>query len=205
MDKDRDIQNTASDTAGPPNAVGKITQVIGAVVDVQFEAHLPAILNALEIENDNKRLVLGVAQHLGEMPVRTVAMDITDGLVRGQEVIDTGAPISVPVGEETLGRIINVIGDPVDEAGPINTKERRAIHQPAPAFVDQSTEAQILVTGIKVVDLLAPYSKGGKIGLFGGAGVGKTVLIMELINNVAKAHGGYSVFAGVGERTRGGT
>jgi len=202
MDTDRDIQNTTSDTAGTLNAVGKITQVIGPVVDVQFEARLPPILNALETKNDNKRLVLEVAQHLGEMTVRTVAMDITDGLVRGQEVVDTGGPISVPVGNEMLGRIINVIGDPVDEAGPVNTKERRAIHQPAPAFVDQSTEAQILVTGIKVVDLLAPYSKGGKIGLFGGAGVGKTVLIMELINNVAKAHGGYSVFAGVGERTR---
>jgi F-type H+-transporting ATPase subunit beta len=202
MDTNRDIQNITSDTARSANAVGKITQVIGAVVDVQFEAHLPAILNALETKNDNKRLVLEVAQHLGETTVRTVAMDITDGLVRGQVVVDTGAPISVPVGEETLGRIINVIGDPVDEAGPVNTKERRAIHQPAPAFVDQSTEAQILVTGIKVVDLLAPYSRGGKIGLFGGAGVGKTVLIMELINNVAKAHGGYSVFAGVGERTR---
>jgi F-type H+-transporting ATPase subunit beta len=202
MDTDRDIQNTTSDTAGTLNAVGKITQVIGPVVDVQFEARLPPILNALETKNDNKRLVLEVAQHLGEMTVRTVAMDITDGLVRGQEVVDTGGPISVPVGDEMLGRIINVIGDPVDEAGPVNTKERRAIHQPAPAFVDQSTEAQILVTGIKVVDLLAPYSKGGKIGLFGGAGVGKTVLIMELINNVAKAHGGYSVFAGVGERTR---
>ncbi|HEY6753327.1 MAG TPA: F0F1 ATP synthase subunit beta [Pseudolabrys sp.] len=185
-----------------PNAVGKITQVIGAVVDVQFEAHLPAILNALETTNDGKRLVLEVAQHLGESTVRTVAMDTSDGLVRGQEVTDTGEPIAVPVGEETLGRIINVVGEPVDEAGPVKTKERRAIHQPAPSYVDQSTEAQILITGIKVVDLLAPYAKGGKIGLFGGAGVGKTVLIMELINNVAKAHGGYSVFAGVGERTR---
>ncbi|HTJ01710.1 MAG TPA: F0F1 ATP synthase subunit beta [Methylovirgula sp.] len=202
MDTVGEIRSTASDPSGVPNAVGKITQVIGAVVDVQFEAHLPAILNALETQNDNKRLVLEVAQHLGEMTVRAVAMDITDGLVRGQEVLDTGGPISVPVGDETLGRIINVIGDPVDEAGPIKTKERRPIHQPAPAFVEQSTEAQILVTGIKVVDLLAPYSRGGKIGLFGGAGVGKTVLIMELINNVAKAHGGYSVFAGVGERTR---
>ena len=161
MDTDRDIQDTTSDTASTLNAVGKITQVIGPVVDVQFEAHLPAILNALETKNDNKRLVLEVAQHLGEMTVRTVAMDITDGLVRGQQVVDTGGPISVPVGDEMLGRIINVIGDPVDEAGPVNTKERRAIHQPAPAFVDQSTEAQILVTGIKVVDLLAPYSKGG--------------------------------------------
>ena len=185
-----------------PNAVGKITQVIGAVVDVQFEDHLPAILNALETTNDGKRLVLEVAQHLGESTVRTVAMDSSEGLVRGQDVTDTGEPIEVPVGDETLGRIINVIGEPVDEAGPVKTKEKRAIHQPAPSYVDQSTEAQILVTGIKVVDLLAPYAKGGKIGLFGGAGVGKTVLIMELINNVAKAHGGYSVFAGVGERTR---
>jgi F-type H+/Na+-transporting ATPase subunit beta len=185
-----------------PNAVGKITQVIGAVVDVQFEDHLPAILNALETTNNGKRLVLEVAQHLGESTVRTVAMDSSDGLVRGQEVTDTGQPIAVPVGDETLGRIINVVGEPVDEAGPVKTKEKRAIHQPAPPYVEQSTEAQILITGIKVVDLLAPYAKGGKIGLFGGAGVGKTVLIMELINNVAKAHGGYSVFAGVGERTR---
>ena len=185
-----------------PNAVGKITQVIGAVVDVQFEDHLPAILNALETTNGGKRLVLEVAQHLGESTVRTVAMDFSEGLVRGQDVTDTGEPIEVPVGDETLGRIINVIGEPVDEAGPVKTKEKRAIHQPAPSYVDQSTEAQVLVTGIKVVDLLAPYAKGGKIGLFGGAGVGKTVLIMELINNVAKAHGGYSVFAGVGERTR---
>jgi F-type H+/Na+-transporting ATPase subunit beta len=185
-----------------PNAVGKITQVIGAVVDVQFEDHLPAILNALETTNGGKRLVLEVAQHLGESTVRTVAMDASEGLVRGQAVTDTGEPIEVPVGDETLGRIINVVGEPVDEAGPVKTKEKRAIHQPAPSYVDQSTEAQILITGIKVVDLLAPYAKGGKIGLFGGAGVGKTVLIMELINNVAKAHGGYSVFAGVGERTR---
>ena len=185
-----------------PNAVGKITQVIGAVVDVQFEDHLPAILNALETTNGGKRLVLEVAQHLGESTVRTVAMDSSEGLVRGQDVTDTGEPIEVPVGDETLGRIINVIGEPVDEAGPVKTKEKRAIHQPAPSYVDQSTEAQVLVTGIKVVDVLAPYAKGGKIGLFGGAGVGKTVLIMELINNVAKAHGGYSVFAGVGERTR---
>ncbi len=184
------------------NAVGKITQVIGAVVDVQFEGDLPPILNALETKNGGNRLVLEVAQHLGESTVRTVAMDSTEGLVRNQEVTDTGQPIAVPVGDETLGRIINVVGDPVDEAGPVNTAQKRAIHQPAPAYVEQSTEAQILVTGIKVVDLLAPYAKGGKIGLFGGAGVGKTVLIMELINNVAKAHGGYSVFAGVGERTR---
>jgi F-type H+-transporting ATPase subunit beta len=188
--------------ATPQNAVGKITQVIGAVVDVQFEGDLPAILNALETTNKGNRLVLEVAQHLGENTVRTVAMDSTEGLVRSQEVTDTGQPIAVPVGDETLGRIINVIGEPVDEAGPVKTKEKRAIHQNAPAYVEQSTEAQILVTGIKVVDLLAPYAKGGKIGLFGGAGVGKTVLIMELINNVAKAHGGYSVFAGVGERTR---
>jgi F-type H+-transporting ATPase subunit beta len=181
---------------------GRITQVIGAVVDVQFEGDLPAILNALETTNGGKRLVLEVAQHLGESTVRTISMDTTEGLVRGQEVTDTGEPISVPVGEETLGRIINVVGDPVDEAGPVKTKQRRAIHQPAPAYTERSTEAEILVTGIKVVDLLAPYAKGGKIGLFGGAGVGKTVLIMELINNVAKAHGGYSVFAGVGERTR---
>jgi F-type H+-transporting ATPase subunit beta len=185
-----------------PNANGKITQVIGAVVDVQFETHLPPILNALECNNGGNRLVLEVAQHLGESTVRTIAMDSTEGLVRGQDVTDTGAPISVPVGDETLGRIINVVGEPVDEAGPVPTTARRAIHQPAPEYIEQSTEAQILVTGIKVVDLLAPYAKGGTIGLFGGAGVGKTVLIMELINNVAKAHGGYSVFAGVGERTR---
>ena len=185
-----------------PNAVGKITQVIGAVVDVQFEDHLPAILNALETKNGGNRLVLEVAQHLGESTVRTVAMDSSEGLVRGQEVTDTGEPIAVPVGPGLLGRIINVIGDPVDEAGPVKAESKRAIHQDAPAYTEQSTEAQILITGIKVVDLLAPYAKGGKIGLFGGAGVGKTVLIMELINNVAKAHGGYSVFAGVGERTR---
>jgi F-type H+-transporting ATPase subunit beta len=185
-----------------PNATGKITQVIGAVVDVQFEGELPPILNALETTNGGNRLVLEVAQHLGESTVRTVAMDSTEGLVRSQQVRDTGQPIAVPVGEECLGRIINVVGDPVDEAGPVKTAQKRAIHQPAPEYVEQSTEAQILVTGIKVVDLLAPYAKGGKIGLFGGAGVGKTVLIMELINNVAKAHGGYSVFAGVGERTR---
>jgi F-type H+/Na+-transporting ATPase subunit beta len=188
--------------ATPTNAVGKITQVIGAVVDVQFDGELPAILNALETTNGGNRLVLEVAQHLGESTVRTVAMDTSEGLVRGQEVTDTGQSITVPVGDETLGRIINVIGEPVDEAGPVKTKERRAIHQPAPAYTEQSTESAILVTGIKVVDLLAPYAKGGKIGLFGGAGVGKTILIMELINNVAKAHGGYSVFAGVGERTR---
>lgn len=181
---------------------GRIAQVTGAVVDVHFEGELPAIMNALETENHGNRLVLEVAQHLGENTVRTIAMDSTEGLVRGQDVTDTGAAISVPVGDETLGRIMNVIGEPVDEAGPIKTKATRAIHQVAPEFVEQSTETEILVTGIKVVDLLAPYAKGGKIGLFGGAGVGKTVLIMELINNIAKAHGGYSVFAGVGERTR---
>src|ERR1700677_2515601 len=181
---------------------GHITQVIGAVVDVHFEGDLPLILNALETTNQGHRLVLEVAQQLGENTVRTIAMDTSEGLVRGQEVTDTGAPISVPVGAGLLGRIINVIGEPVDEAGPVEKETLRAIHQEAPAYTDQSTEAAILVTGIKVVDLLAPYSKGGKIGLFGGAGVGKTVLIMELINNVAKAHGGYSVFAGVGERTR---
>jgi F-type H+-transporting ATPase subunit beta len=184
------------------NVIGRVRQVMGAVVDVQFDGHLPAILNALETKNRGNRLVLEVAQHLGENSVRTVAMDSTEGLVRGQEVSDTGEPIAVPVGDGTLGRIINVIGEPVDEAGPVPHSERRAIHQPTPAYTEQSTESQILVTGIKVVDLLAPYAKGGKIGLFGGAGVGKTVLIMELINNVAKAHGGYSVFAGVGERTR---
>jgi len=183
-------------------ATGTVVQVMGAVVDVKFIGDLPKILNALETDNHGNRLVLEVAQHLGENTVRTIAMDSTEGLVRGQAVINTGDAISVPVGDETLGRIMNVIGEPVDEAGPIKTKSRRGIHQDAPAFVDQSTEAEILVTGIKVVDLLAPYVKGGKIGLFGGAGVGKTVLIMELINNIAKAHGGYSVFAGVGERTR---
>jgi F-type H+/Na+-transporting ATPase subunit beta len=188
--------------ADQKTAMGKISQVIGAVVDVQFEGDLPEILNALETDNDGNRLVLEVAQHLGERTVRTIAMDSTEGLVRGQAVTDSGSPIMVPVGKETLGRIINVIGEPVDEAGPVVTAVKRAIHQEAPAFVDQSTESELLVTGIKVVDLLAPYAKGGKVGLFGGAGVGKTVLIMELINNVAKAHGGYSVFAGVGERTR---
>jgi F-type H+-transporting ATPase subunit beta len=184
------------------NKTGRITQVIGAVVDVQFDGHLPAILNALYCTNQGNHLVLEVAQHLGEQTVRTIAMDSTDGLVRGMEVSDTGAPISVPVGQETLGRIINVIGQPIDERGPVNAKHAAPIHAPAPEYVDQSTEQKVLVTGIKVVDLLAPYSKGGKIGLFGGAGVGKTVLIMELINNIAKTHGGYSVFAGVGERTR---
>jgi len=184
------------------NQTGRIAQVIGAVVDVQFDGELPPILNALETSNQGNRLILEVAQHLGESTVRTIAMDVSEGLVRGQEVTDTGEPISVPVGEGTLGRIINVIGEPVDDAGPVPHTERRAIHQPTPLYTDQSTEAEILITGIKVVDLLAPYAKGGKVGLFGGAGVGKTVMIMELINNVAKAHGGYSVFAGVGERTR---
>jgi len=183
-------------------ATGKIARVIGAVVDVKFEGNLPKILDALEVDNQGNRLVLEVAQHLGENTVRTIAMDSSEGLVRGLPVTDTGEPISVPVGEETLGRIMNVIGEPVDEGGPIKTAQRRAIHQDAPPFIEQSTEAEILITGIKVVDLLAPYAKGGKVGLFGGAGVGKTVIIMELINNIAKAHGGYSVFAGVGERTR---
>ena len=184
------------------NAKGKVTQIIGAVVDVQFDDHLPAILNAITTENNGKTLVLEVAQHLGENTVRTIAMDATEGLVRGQEVVDTDGPISIPVGDATLGRILNVVGEPVDEKGPVVAKETRAIHQPAPAFEEQSTESEVLVTGIKVIDLLAPYAKGGKIGLFGGAGVGKTVLIMELINNIAKVHSGYSVFAGVGERTR---
>jgi F-type H+-transporting ATPase subunit beta len=181
---------------------GKVTQVIGAVVDVQFDGDLPEILNALETENNGNRLILEVAQHLGENTVRTVAMDASEGLIRGQAVKDTGSPIMVPVGDATLGRIINVVGEPVDEQGPVKSKETRSIHQPAPDFADQATESEILVTGIKVVDLLAPYTKGGKIGLFGGAGVGKTVLIMELINNIAKVHSGVSVFAGVGERTR---
>ncbi len=184
------------------NLVGKVTQVMGPVVDVQFTGDLPPILNALETTNDGKRLVLEVAQHLGENMVRSIAMDASEGLVRGQEVKDTGSPISVPVGPEMLGRIINVVGEPIDERGPVNTARSAPIHREAPEFADQSTEAEMLVTGIKVVDLLAPYSRGGKIGLFGGAGVGKTVLIQELINNVAKTHGGYSVFAGVGERTR---
>ena len=184
------------------NIVGKITQVTGAVVDVQFEGDLPAILNALHLQNQGHLLVLEVAQHLGENTVRAIAMDSTDGLVRGTEVTDTGAPISMPVGPETLGRIVNVIGQPIDERGPIGNKKTLPIHRSAPDFSEQSTEAEVLITGIKVIDLLAPYAKGGKIGLFGGAGVGKTVTIMELINNVAKAHGGYSVFAGVGERTR---
>ena len=181
---------------------GKISQVMGAVVDVKFDGELPPILNALHVDNNGQRLVLEVAQHLGENAVRTIAMDTTEGLKRGQEVIDTGDAISVPVGPETLGRILNVIGEPVDERGPVTATKTAPIHREAPDFIDQSTETEILVTGIKVIDLIAPYTKGGKIGLFGGAGVGKTVLIMELINNVAKGHGGYSVFAGVGERTR---
>ncbi|WP_138934908.1 F0F1 ATP synthase subunit beta [Roseovarius arcticus] len=184
------------------NAKGKITQVIGAVVDVQFGDHLPQILNALTTDNNGKKLVLEVAQHLGENTVRTIAMDATEGLVRGQEVTDTDGPITIPVGNATLGRILNVVGEPVDEGGPVSREEERSIHNDAPPFADQSTESIVLVTGIKVVDLLAPYAKGGKIGLFGGAGVGKTVLIMELINNIAKVHSGFSVFAGVGERTR---
>ena len=184
------------------NAIGKVSQVIGAVVDVEFDGNIPDILNALEVDNNGQRLVLEVAQHLGESTVRTIAMDATEGLVRGTEVKDTGGPIMVPVGPETLGRILNVIGEPIDEREALKTKTVLPIHRPAPDYVDQSTESEILVTGIKVIDLLAPYAKGGKIGLFGGAGVGKTVTIMELINNIAKAHGGYSVFAGVGERTR---
>ncbi|MEM9784825.1 MAG: F0F1 ATP synthase subunit beta, partial [Pseudomonadota bacterium] len=183
-------------------ANGKISQVIGAVVDVSFDGDLPPILNALDTENQGKRLVLEVAQHLGENTVRTIAMDSTEGLVRGQAVTDTGGPISMPVGNGTLGRIMNVVGEPIDERGPVEATESRPIHAAAPDFAQQSTESEILVTGIKVVDLLAPYSKGGKIGLFGGAGVGKTVLIQELINNIAKVHSGFSVFAGVGERTR---
>jgi F-type H+/Na+-transporting ATPase subunit beta len=185
-------------------AVGQVTQVLGAVVDVQFqdEKSLPSILNALTTDVDGRRLVLEVAQQLGEFTVRTIAMDTTDGLTRGHQVLDTGGPISVPVGKETLGRILNVLGEPIDQKGPVGAKVTAPIHAPAPEFVDQSTQAEILVTGIKVVDLLTPYLKGGKIGLFGGAGVGKTVLIMELINNIARAHGGVSVFAGVGERSR---
>jgi F-type H+-transporting ATPase subunit beta len=184
------------------NVKGRVSQVIGAVVDVEFDGHLPNILNALETTNNGTRLVLEVAQHLGESSVRTIAMDSTEGLTRGHEVRDTGEAIAVPVGEATLGRIMNVVGEPIDEAGPVKSDHKRAIHQPAPAFVDQKPVPEMLVTGIKVVDLLCPYAKGGKIGLFGGAGVGKTVLIQELINNIAKAYGGYSVFAGVGERTR---
>ena len=182
--------------------VGRITQVIGAVVDIKFDDHLPEILNALETQNNNSRLVLEVAQHLGESTVRAIAMHSTEGLTRGQQVTDTGEPIAVPVGDATLGRILNVIGEPIDEGAPVEGEGKRPIHAPAPSYAEQATETEVLVTGIKVVDLLAPYAKGGKVGLFGGAGVGKTVLIQELINNVAKAHGGYSVFAGVGERTR---
>lgn len=196
---------TAADTTAPQattNNVGRISQVIGAVVDVSFDGELPAILSALETSNNGQRLVLEVAQHLGENTVRTIAMDTTDGLTRGQEVTDTGSQIRVPVGPATLGRILNVVGEPIDERGPVNAEQTAPIHATAPEFVDQSTESAILVTGIKVIDLLAPYAKGGKIGLFGGAGVGKTVLIQELINNIAKGHGGTSVFAGVGERTR---
>ena len=181
---------------------GKITQIIGAVVDVNFESDLPEIYTALEVNNSGNRLILEVAQHLGENDVRTIAMDATEGLKRGDEVVNTASPISVPVGPETLGRIINVVGESIDEKGEVKTKEKWPIHRPAPKFTDQATETEQLVTGIKVIDLLAPYAKGGKIGLFGGAGVGKTVTIMELINNIAKAHGGFSVFAGVGERTR---
>ena len=184
------------------NKNGKITQIIGAVVDVNFESDLPEIYTALEVNNSGNKLILEVAQHLGENDVRTIAMDATEGLKRGDEVINTASPISVPVGPETLGRIINVVGESIDEKGEVKTKEKWPIHRPAPKFTDQATETEQLVTGIKVIDLLAPYAKGGKIGLFGGAGVGKTVTIMELINNIAKAHGGFSVFAGVGERTR---
>jgi F-type H+/Na+-transporting ATPase subunit beta len=184
------------------NIIGTVTQIMGAVVDIKFDGELPPILNALNVDNQGKNLVLEVAQHLGENTVRTIAMDTTDGLSRGVQAIDTGGPISVPVGPETLGRILNVVGEPVDERGPVAAKSKLPIHRPAPEFIDQSTEAEILITGIKVVDLLAPYARGGKVGLFGGAGVGKTVIIMELINNIAKKHGGYSVFAGVGERTR---
>merc|ERR1719310_1625112 len=189
--------------SGTTIAKGKISAVIGAVVDVQFEGELPPILNALEVEDvGDRRLVLEVAQHLGGSNIRAIALDSTEGLVRGQGVVDVGSPILVPVGSATLGRIINVIGEPIDERGPVNTDKFRPIHRNAPSFAEQGSGADLLITGIKVVDLLAPYARGGKIGLFGGAGVGKTVLIMELINNVAKAHGGYSVFAGVGERTR---
>ncbi|KAK9826778.1 hypothetical protein WJX81_008151 [Elliptochloris bilobata] len=198
----RSFAAAAEPAPAPAVNVGTVKTVIGAVVDVHFEGELPHIMSALEVEDHSHRLVLEVAQHLGENTVRTIAMDTTDGLVRGQTVLNTGSPIKVPVGPETLGRIINVIGEPVDECGPVDAKHHAPIHREAPPFVDQSTEQEILATGIKVVDLLAPYQRGGKIGLFGGAGVGKTVLIMELINNVAKGHGGFSVFAGVGERTR---
>ena len=195
-------KRTTKKTAAAPTATGRISQVIGAVVDVEFDGELPAILNALETDNQGSRLVLEVAQHLGQNTVRTIAMDATEGLVRGDAVTDTGNPITVPVGQGTLGRIMNVIGEPIDERGPVKTKSKAPIHKPAPELVDQATDTEVLATGIKVIDLLCPYAKGGKIGLFGGAGVGKTVLIMELINNIAKLFGGYSVFAGVGERTR---
>src|SRR3954449_5973890 len=206
--RNRKAAATSATGSGPAaiaqtsNLVGRVAQVIGAVVDVAFEGDLPPILTALETENHGNRLVLEVAQHLGENVVRTIAMDSTDGLTRGQEVRSTGSEIRVPVGPKTLGRIMNVIGEPIDDRGPIGSDMTAPIHAEAPAFVDQSTEAAILVTGIKVIDLLAPYARGGKIGLFGGAGVGKTVLIQELINNIAKGHSGKSVFAGVGERTR---
>ncbi|XP_051912654.1 ATP synthase subunit beta, mitochondrial-like [Hippocampus zosterae] len=200
--KSAPADHPADQPASAPGRIGQISQVIGAVVDVQFEGEIPPILNALEVSGTEHRLVLEVAQHLGDSRVRTIAMDSTEGLVRGQDVTDTGAPITIPVGPETLGRIMNVIGDPIDEKGPISAKKFYPIHRDAPAFDEQGSGAEILITGIKVVDLLAPYARGGKIGLFGGAGVGKTVVIQELINNVAKAHGGYSVFAGVGERTR---
>merc|ERR1712164_119928 len=196
------VQATLSRGFASNPSAGSVTQVIGAVVDVQFEGELPPILSALEVQGHEIRLVLEVAQHLGENTVRTIAMDTTEGLVRGQPVLNMGSPIQIPVGRSTLGRIMNVIGEPIDECGPIDSQSTLGIHREAPPFVDQSTEMEMLTTGIKVVDLLAPYQRGGKIGLFGGAGVGKTVLIMELINNVAKAHGGFSVFAGVGERTR---
>jgi len=192
----------ALSTAATGKVTGKVTQVIGAVVDVQFDGHLPSILNSLEVEGHEVRLVLEVAQHLGESTVRTIAMDATEGLVRGQPVIDSGSPIEIPVGEGTLGRIMNVIGESIDERGPVEATQYDPIHKEAPPFTEQSTEQEVLSTGIKVIDLIEPYPKGGKIGLFGGAGVGKTVVIMELINNIAKAHGGFSVFAGVGERTR---
>ncbi|MCB2081000.1 MAG: hypothetical protein KDD76_00060, partial [Rickettsiales bacterium] len=203
--KKTDTKKTTTKAVKAPKSgnIGRVTQVISAVVDVAFpEGQLPAIYSALETENNGKKLILEVATHLGNNAVRAIAMDSTDGLVRGQDVVDTGAPISVPVGSATLGRIFDVVGNAIDERGAVKVKETMAIHQPAPEFVDQATDTEVLVTGIKVVDLLAPYAKGGKIGLFGGAGVGKTVLIMELINNIAKAHGGVSVFAGVGERTR---
>ncbi|HEX6860797.1 MAG TPA: F0F1 ATP synthase subunit beta, partial [Caulobacteraceae bacterium] len=206
--KPRAKKADAAPAASQAVATGRIAQVIGAVVDVEFEGHLPAILNALETTNTDQktgepfRLVLEVAQHLGENTVRTIAMDTTEGLTRGQPVADTGAGIRVPVGPGTLGRIMNVIGEPIDEAGPINTPHYNTIHREAPSFAEQSTSAEVLVTGIKVIDLMCPYTKGGKIGLFGGAGVGKTVTMQELINNIAKAYGGYSVLAGVGERTR---